>query len=305
MKKLLSAALGLLVSVSLMGCVTTGPKPAEPNRQAETPPTAENEEAAVRSLVETFGSRPQAVSLQAPADALKKSMQEHYGDLVSAELLSEWAGDPKNAPGRLTSSPWPDRIEILSVRRVLDGKYEVQGEVIEVTSVEKVSGGVAAKRPITLTVEKVGDRWLITGVTLGAYAESLVYRNTEFGFTFLLPASWQGYKIVPGQWEGLPVGGSQSVEKGPLIAIRHPQWTEQTPRQDIPIMVFTVAQWNSLQAGAFHIGAAPIGPTELGRNDQFVFALPARYNYAFPPGYEEVESILKSHPLRPLIPRQK
>lgn len=59
-------------------------------------------------------------------------------------------------------------------------------------------------------------------------------------------------------------------------------------------MVFTPAQWNSLQGDEFHIGAAPMNPSELGRSSQYVLALPARYNYAFPTGYEEVEQILKS-----------
>jgi hypothetical protein len=35
----------------------------------------------------------------------------------------------------------------------------------------------------------------------------------------------------------------------------------------------------------------------LGRNNRYVFALPARYNFAFPEGYEEVEKILESKPL--------
>ena len=84
------------------------------------------------------------------------------------------------------------------------------------------------------------------------------------------------------------------METGELISIRHPEWTSQNQRQDIPIMIFTLIQWTSLQQGEFHIGAAPIGPKELGRNTSYVFALPARYNYAFPEGYEEVESILDS-----------
>jgi hypothetical protein len=63
-------------------------------------------------------------------------------------------------------------------------------------------------------------------------------------------------------------------------------------------MVFTLEQWNSLQQEKFHIGAAPIGPSELGRNNSYVFALPARYNFSFLKGYEEVESILNTHPLQ-------
>jgi len=130
---------------------------------------------------------------------------------------------------------------------------------------------------------------------------SIVYKNTQYGFNFTLPESWKGYSIVSSQWEGLALGqqnGQTVVETGPIISIRDPKWTTQTPRQDIPIMVFTLAQWNSLQKDVFHIGAAPIGPSELGRNNSYVLALPARYNFAFPQGYKDVEAILESKPLQ-------
>ena len=48
----------------------------------------------------------------------------------------------------------------------------------------------------------------------------------------------------------------------------------------------------------YHIGAAPLDPTELGRNNEYVFALPARYNYDFLLGYEEVAEILEGGPLQ-------
>ncbi|MGE5485230.1 MAG: hypothetical protein ACM3X4_09450 [Ignavibacteriales bacterium] len=130
---------------------------------------------------------------------------------------------------------------------------------------------------------------------------SIVYKNTQYGFRFSLPESWKGYVIVADKWEGLAPRGPQgetASDTGPMISIRHPQWTSQDPRQDIPIMVFTLAQWESLQQGKYHIAAAPIGPSELGRNSEYVFALPARYNFAFPTGFEEVEHILKGHPLQ-------
>ena len=63
-------------------------------------------------------------------------------------------------------------------------------------------------------------------------------------------------------------------------------------------MVFTIAQWNALLKDKFIVSAAPIGPGELGRNHTYVFALPARFDYAFPTGYEEVEEILRGKPLR-------
>lgn len=129
---------------------------------------------------------------------------------------------------------------------------------------------------------------------------SIEYRNAQFGFCFSLPEGWQGYSIRVDRWEGYTYGshGYGVVQQGHTVSIRHPQWTSANPRQDIPIMVFTRAQWGSLQRGEFLVSAAPIGPSELGRNRRYVFALPPRFDYAFPTGYEEVEQILRSKPLR-------
>ncbi len=147
---------------------------------------------------------------------------------------------------------------------------------------------------------------LLLSLSLMGCSTSVKYKNNQYGFSFALPKSWKGYSIVTEKWEGYAPGSEETQgtqedgpsETGPLILIRHPQWTQETQRQDIPIMVVTSSQWDALQRGEFHIGAAPIGPSELGRNAKYVFALPARYNYAFPPGFEEVEEILKGKPLR-------
>jgi hypothetical protein len=140
--------------------------------------------------------------------------------------------------------------------------------------------------------------------TVGGSTEtsSIIYNNTQFGFAITLPQSWQNYSIVTTQWQGIAIEGPQNgkvVQSGQIISIRHPQWTATVPRQDIPIMIFTLNQWNSLQKAEFSVGAAPIPPSELGRNSRYVFALPARYNYAFPVGFEEVETILNGKPLQP------
>lgn len=126
-------------------------------------------------------------------------------------------------------------------------------------------------------------------------ANAIIFENSAYGFSFALPAGWEGYRIVAEQWEGLSLENRPS---GPILNIRHPQWTAEKPRQDIPIMIFTMAQWEALQSEKFHIGAAPMGPKELGRNSKYVFALPARYNYAFPEGFEEVDAILESGALK-------
>ncbi len=131
-------------------------------------------------------------------------------------------------------------------------------------------------------------------------ATTVNYQNSRYGFNFTLPASWIGYSIVQTTWTGVKSGdqGEETVATGPIISIRHPLWTAAVPRQDIPIMVLTIKQWTALQNDDFHIGAAPIGPSELGRNNTNVFALPARYNFAYPAGYEEVDAIIQSKPLR-------
>ncbi len=127
---------------------------------------------------------------------------------------------------------------------------------------------------------------------------SLEYENTQYNFTFTLPLSWEGYSIVQEQWQGQFIDESDSEPlTGPKILLRNPLWTAETPRQDIPIMVFTLDQWNLVQAEKVAVSAAPIPPSELGQNEEYVFALPARYNFAFLPGFEEVESILKKNPL--------
>jgi len=129
--------------------------------------------------------------------------------------------------------------------------------------------------------------------------KTIQYKNTKYSFIFNLPLTWQDYKIVNDSWIGYSesANGEVASESGPLILIRSPQWTGKVPTQDIPIMVFTLEQWNALQQNKFNVGAAPIGPTELGRNSKYVFALPARYNFAFPKGFEVVEEIIQTKPL--------
>lgn len=129
-------------------------------------------------------------------------------------------------------------------------------------------------------------------------ANSIIYTNTKCGFHFRLPESWKGYSIIHSQWSGRILDAQpEKIETGPLLSIRHPLWTEANPRQDIPIMIFTRAQWKYIEKDDMAVSAAPIGPSELGRNKKYVFALPARYNYALPTGYEEVEDILQQKPL--------
>ncbi len=133
-------------------------------------------------------------------------------------------------------------------------------------------------------------------------ATALEYTNSQYGFTFTLPNDWKGYKVIAGTWTGTtenPATPSTVYPPvhGPEITIRNPQWTEASNWQDIPILVFTPDQWAAVMDETLSMGAAPIPPTELGHNANYVFALPARYNYAYPTGWQEVETILQGNPL--------
>ncbi len=105
---------------------------------------------------------------------------------------------------------------------------------------------------------------------------SIAYRNAEYGFCFFLPESWKGYTIVSEQWSGTVLNSGQAVQ-GPQLLIRNPKWTAENPYQDIPIMIFTPAQWKQVEDVLMAVSAAPIGPSKLGQNSKYVFALPPRW----------------------------
>jgi len=304
MNRLIVWVIALLLGTSLAGHTVhakTTPSQTETTSQKQSQPVAGCDENLIKNLVESFGKKLQMVSLSASPELVAASIQKNYAAFISPTLLVKWQKEPGEAPGRITSSPWPDRIEVLTLERLSESLYKVGGQIVTITGAEKANGGFTAKQPIIFIVKKIDSRWLIDEIMTNAPAttQSIVYRNTQYGFTFTLPNSWKGYTIVAANWEGRADGEPGTAETGPLLLIRHPEWTSENPRQDIPIMVLTVEQWNSLQDEKFHIGAAPIGPGELGRNHKYVFALPARYNFAFPTGYEEVETILSNKPLQP------
>jgi hypothetical protein len=134
------------------------------------------------------------------------------------------------------------------------------------------------------------------------FTSELQYKNDVYGFSIFLPETWGGYTIIEDEWEGYGLEQDstegQITETGPLISIRHPDWEYKSPRQDIPIMVFTIAQWKKISDEKLSVGAAPIGPGELGRNTKYVFATPARYYFAELTGFEEVIDFMAKKPFK-------
>lgn len=144
------------------------------------------------------------------------------------------------------------------------------------------------------------NKWFLDGdLPSGASDPSVVYINTEYGFTFSLPLDWKGYSIVKNTWKGYPLNSATTEEAGPTLLLRNPNWTPAKHYEDIPIMIFTIPEWNSYVAEDFSVSAAPIPASEIARNDEYVFALPPRWDYDFSEGYQEAQNILNTKPLYP------
>jgi len=124
-----------------------------------TPTSDAAVEAEIRELVKDFGKKLQLVSLQAPDAA--QEIQDQYSDFVEPALLESWVNDVMNAPGRIVSSPWPDRIEISTLSKEGSDRYVVNGFIIEVTSLEVANGGAADKLPVRIIVQNDQGHWLI------------------------------------------------------------------------------------------------------------------------------------------------
>lgn len=139
--------------------------PSDSNTSADI--IAGNEAEAVKAQVENFGKELQKISLLAPADTVKADMAEHYAPYLTPELLAAWQNDPTQALGRTVSSPWPNEIQVFSASKISDNQFQVNANVLEITSSDPNPANVY---PITLSVVRSGDKWLISSVSKSAPA---------------------------------------------------------------------------------------------------------------------------------------
>jgi hypothetical protein len=129
----------------------------------------------------------------------------------------------------------------------------------------------------------------------------LRYDDARYGLTFSLPASWRGYSVSTEQLKGMRYSPTESrqtvVGRIPLITLRHPQWHVDAPYQDIPILIFTRAQWDALHRGELWPSSFAGGTMyELWHDERSVFAMSSRYNAADEvSGWKEVANILKQN----------
>lgn len=137
---------------------------------------------AIRALVSAFGGAMKEVSLSDPNR--EASMRAAYGAYVAPELLAQWATG-SDAPGRSVSSPWPERINIVDIVHT-GGNYVVHGNVIEAASTPSATSAPVAVYPLTLTLEKRGESWMIVAAEKGAYSE-LPHEQAVIGLWECLP----------------------------------------------------------------------------------------------------------------------
>jgi hypothetical protein len=113
----------------------------------------------VRQIVERFGERLQRVSLLAPDSVVVREMRDAYAPFVTPELLDRWTENPRRAPGRELSSPWPARIEVRTISAAEGDGCRVEGDVVYVTSASAATDSTL-RQAITLVVRDT-DGWRI------------------------------------------------------------------------------------------------------------------------------------------------
>ena len=159
----------------------------------------------IRTQVTEFGRTLKNVSLLMPPSDIATQLQVQYGKYLTPELLAQWQADPTQALGRSVSSPWPERIDIVSITKQEDNSYAVQGDVIEVANGNTLEP--VAVYPVTLTLRSVADTWLIAQVQKENYKKDIPQRIR-----------------VQGVWECLPhrnTSGPHTLECAFGIAVDH------------------------------------------------------------------------------------
>ncbi len=151
--------------------------------RAPAPNTAVSnaEDVAIRSVIGELGSKFKNVSLLAPDASVQISAQ--YSRYITPKLLALWQAKPENAPGRQTSSPWPDRIEITTVTHK-EVSATAKGNVVEVTNAD--TRDFAAMYPVVITLEKRDNVWLVSDWQKGP-VQTPPERITVVGYWECLP----------------------------------------------------------------------------------------------------------------------
>lgn len=116
-----------------------------------------NPDTEIKQTISQFGKQLKKVSVLAPDSLLIPQMKQAYKPYITQELLQSWIENPSQAPGRKTSSPWPEKINIIQLTKIKNSLYKAKGKVVYITSKEKVNGGQAIEKTVVMEVEKMNE----------------------------------------------------------------------------------------------------------------------------------------------------
>ena len=122
---------------------------------------------AAKAVLVAFGTKLKNVPLVGESTALTSAIEENYAPYVTPELLADWKANPAHAPGRLASSPLPDRLTVETMVAQGTGRI-INGEVIMVT-IDQKPGESADTVPYIAQLIQTPRGWKIA-----AYQEETV-----------------------------------------------------------------------------------------------------------------------------------
>ncbi len=165
-KVLIGILVVVLVGLVVAGLILSTKMPRQLNVQ---------EKQEITTFVEVFGITLKKVDMVAPEKDVSENIKEVYVPLLTDNLLLEWTFDPLKALGRVGSSPWPDRIEILSMAKLDEYTVKVKGYVVWVASGGENKLEITEKVPVVLILRKDPDpsstqKFLIDRVYNNEYA---------------------------------------------------------------------------------------------------------------------------------------
>ena len=130
-----------------------------------------SEKLEITTLIENFGSKLKEVYVSDPKEIASGRIKEFYAPFLTPNLLLNWMDNPSLAPGRIVSSPWPERIEIISMEKLDVHTIKVKGYVVNVASGGENKLEITNKNPIVLIVkDSEKNTWLIDSAWSNEYA---------------------------------------------------------------------------------------------------------------------------------------
>lgn len=90
------------------------------------------------------------------------ALDSNLKQLITDRLYQAIRNDPSIVPGSPISGPYPESIEVDSLKRIDDTSYTVKGLMNMVTS----DASSASVKGVTLTLKKVNDLWLVDDVVV-------------------------------------------------------------------------------------------------------------------------------------------